>query len=191
MAKIDKVEIKERVNQVAMDMILKFGLRGLNMVELADGCGLAKATLYKIIGTKEDLVREISIEIFNVNIIKTLYPFKPENDPIEASREFLNNYFNYAIQGQKILLLQIFKEYPLIEKSVNEYFDVEMQKVISCYKIWQERKLVREDVNVEYCIEVLHVLNDHYIISDYSDEEIIKRLQSAFRCTFIGMGIPL
>jgi len=191
MAKTDKAEIKERVNKVAMEMILKFGLRGLNMVELASGCGLAKATLYKIIGSKEDLIREIAIEIFNANIVKTLYPFKPENDPVEATREFLNSYFNYAIQGQKILLLQIFKEYPLIEKYANDYFDEQIQKVIACYKSWQERKLVREDVNVEYCIELLHVLNDHYIISDYSDEEIIKRLQSAFSCTFRGMGIPL
>ena len=191
MAKSDKVEIQERVTKVAMDMILKFGLKGLNMVELARECGLAKATLYKIIGTKEDLVREIAFEIFNANIIKILEPYKTIDDPVEATQEFLDNYLNYAIAGQKILIQQIYKEYPLIEKDVDEKYEDEISLVYKRYSQWQKDGLIREDINVEYCIDTLQSLNDIYLIRHYTEEETINRLRTAFRCMIRGMGIPL
>ncbi|MFA9370596.1 MAG: TetR/AcrR family transcriptional regulator [Labilibaculum antarcticum] len=191
MAKSDKVEIQERVTKVAMDMMLKFGLRGLNMVELAKECGLAKATLYKIIGTKEDLVREIAFEIFNVNIIKMLEPYKTIDDPAEATQEFLDNYLSYAIAVQKILIQQIYKEYPLIEKDVDEKFEAEMNIVYKKYTEWQEKGLIHQDINVEYCLDALQSLNDVYITGHYTEEETIDRLRTAFRCLIRGMGILL
>lgn len=191
MAKSDKFEIQERVTKVAMDMMLKFGLKGLNMVELAKECGLAKATLYKIIGTKEDLVREIAFEIFNVNIIKILEPYKTVNDPVLATQEFLDNYLSYAIAGQKILIQQIYKEYPLIEKDVDEKYEDEISFVYKRYSEWQNSGLIRDDFNVQYCIDALQSLNDIYLIRNYSEEETMDRLRTAFRCMIRGMGIPL
>ncbi len=191
MAKSDKVEIQERVTKVAMDMMLKFGLKGLNMVELSHECGLAKATLYKIIGTKEDLVREIAFEIFNVNIIKMLEPYKTIDDPVQATQEFLDNYLSYAIAGQKILIQQIYKEYPLIEKDVDVKYEDEISLVYKRYSEWQEKGLIRQDTNVEYCIDALQSLNDIYLTRHYTEEETIDRLRTAFRCMIRGMGIPL
>lgn len=191
MAKSDRIEIHERVTKVAMDMMLKFGLKGLNMVELACESGLAKATLYKIIGTKEDLVREIAFEIFNVNIIKILEPYKSIDDPAKATQEFLDNYLNYAIAGQKVLIQQIYKEYPLIEKDVHEKYEREMSIVSQRYFEWQEKGLIRKDINIVYCVDALEALNEVYVAASYSEEETIDRLRTSFRCIFMGMGISL
>jgi len=191
MAKSDKIEIHEMVTKVAQNMMLRYGLRGLNMVELARECGLAKATLYKIIGTKEDLVREIAFEIFNVNIIKVLEPYHNFDEPVEATRVFLDNYFNYAITAQKILIQQIYKEYPLIERSVEEKYEHEMKIVSQRYFEWQEKGLIRKDIDVEYCMDALRALNEVYITGPYSEEEAIDRLRTSFRCMFRGMGINI
>ncbi|PXX99153.1 hypothetical protein DF185_14850 [Marinifilum breve] len=191
MAKTDKVEIKERVTNVAMEMIMRFGLRGLNMVELAKECGLAKATLYKIIGTKEDLIRQIAFRIFEVNFIKMLEPFRLIDDPVKATQEFLDNYFNYAIQAQKILVQQIYKEYPLIEKEVDQEFKVETEYVTKRYKQWQSEGLIRQDINVDYCIDALQHLNEFYVVEHYSEEETIARLRASFTCILRGMGIEI
>jgi len=191
MAKSDKAEIHEMVIKVAQNMMLKYGLRGLNMLELARECGLAKATLYKIIGTKEELVKEIAFEIFNVNIIKILEPYRSFNEPIEATKVFLNNYFNYAITAQKILIQQIYKEYPLIEKDVEKKYEDEMSIVSKRYFEWQEKGLIRKDINVDYCMDALQALNEVYITGSYSEEETIDRLRTSFRCLFRGMGIPI
>jgi len=191
MAKSDKAEIHEMVIKVAQNMMFKYGLRGLNMVELASECGLAKATLYKIIVTKEELVKEIAFEIFNVNIIKVLEPYRSFDEPIEATKLFLDNYFNYAITAQKILIQQIYKEYPLIEKKIEEKYEEEMKIVSQRYFEWQEKGLIRKDINVEYCMDALRALNEVYITGPYSEEEAIDRLRTAFRCLFRGMGINI
>lgn len=191
MAKSDKVEIHEMVIKVAQNMMVKYGLRGLNMLELAKECGLAKATLYKVIETKEDLVREIAFKIFDVNIIRILEPFRVYNEPVEATRVFLDNYFNYAIKAQKILTQQIYKEYPLIKKSVEEKYEDEMNIVNQRYCEWQEKDLIRKDINVEYCIDLLEDINEIYITGSYSEEETIDRLRTSFRCIFNGMGVKI
>ncbi len=191
MAKSDKAEIHEMVTKVAKDMMMRYGLKGLNMVELARECGLAKATLYKIIGTKEDLVKEIAFEIFDMNIIKILEPFKTIDEPVEATRVFLDNYLNYAIISQKILIHQIYKEYPLIEKDVEEKYEDEIKIVNQCYVDWQKRGLIRQDINVEYCVEALQDLNYVYVTASYSEEETIDRVQASFRCMLLGMGIDI
>lgn len=191
MAKTDKAEVKERVTKVAKEMMMKYGLRGLNMVELAQESGLAKATLYKIIGTKEDLIREIAYEIFDTNIIKMLEPYRVESDPTTASREFLDNYLNYAIIGQKVLIQQIYKEYPLIEQDVEAKYDKEIGIVNQRYKEWQDAGLVRQDINIDYCIDALQDLNQIYVTGPYSEEEAIDRLRTSFKCMITGMGISL
>lgn len=191
MAKTDKIEIQERVTHVAMEMMMKFGLRGLNMVELARECGLAKATLYKIIGTKEDLIRQIAFRIFGVNFIEMLEPFRTIEDPVKATQEFLDNYFDYAIQAQKILVQQIYKEYPLIEKEVDQEFKVEIDFVTNRYKDWQKEGLIRQDINVDYCLDALQHLNEFYVAEHYSEEETIARLRASFTCILRGMGIEI
>ncbi len=191
MAKSDKIEIQERVTKVAMEMLLKFGLRGVNMVELAKECGLAKATLYKIIGSKEDLIREIALEIFRVNIVAVLDPMMKHDDPVIATSQFLDNYFNYAIESQKILIDQIYKEYPLIEKDVETNYDEMIVNIHHRFVSWQNNKLIRSDVDVDYFLESLEALNEFYIRSDYSKEEIIRRLRAVFITAFRGIGIPL
>jgi AcrR family transcriptional regulator len=191
MAKIDKIEVQEKVTKVAMDMILKFGLRGLNMLELARSSGLAKATLYKIIGTKEDLVREIAFKIFHKNITKILEPYRVYDDPVKASQEFIENYLSYGIVGQRILIQQIYKEYPLIELDIDEKYKNEINIVYKKYSEWQKQGLIRQDINVEYCIDALQSLNDVYLLCQFSEEEIIERLRTAFRCLITGMGIAV
>lgn len=191
MAKSDKAEIHEMVIKIAQNMIFRYGLRGLNMLELARECGLAKATLYKIIVTKEELVKEIAFEIFNVNIIKVLEPYRNFDEPIEATKGFLDNYFNYAITAQKILIQQIYKEYPLIKKNIEEKYEEEMKIVNQCYFEWQEKGLIRKDINVAYCMDALRALNEVYITGPYSEEEAIDRLRTSFRCLFRGMGINI
>lgn len=191
MAKSDKIEIQERVTKVAMEMILRFGLRGLNMVELAKECGLAKATLYKIIGSKEDLVQEIALEIFRINIVAVLDPMMKYDDPVIATKQFLDKYFDYAIESQKILVNQIYKEYPLIEMDAKKNHEEMVAKMQDRFKTWQELNLIRTDVDVVAILEALQALNEFYIRSDYTKDEVIKRLRVAFTAVFRGIGIPL
>lgn len=191
MSKSNKEEIKEKVNKVALEMILKYGLKGLNMIELARECGLAKATLYKIIGSKEELINQIALKIFEFNTNSLLAPLLEISDALLACKEFLENYFNYGVKSQRMLVIQIYKEYPLIERQLDADFEKIFSRVIEVFKKWQTQKQIRSDVNIDYCIEAMMALNDYYIASDYSTEEIINRLRTGFRCILNGMGIEV
>ena len=59
------------------------------------------------------------------------------------------------------------------------------------FKTWQDKKLIRTDIEVDYILEALEALNEFYVRSDYSNEEIIRRMRAAFISVFRGIGIPL
>lgn len=191
MAKSENKEIIRRIHKVTLMLILKQGVKGLNMNELAKTVGVAKGTLYKIINSKEQLIQEIALHIFEKNSTAILEPLKQYDNPEEATGEMLDNYLNYTIPAQRVLQQQIFKEYPKIEEEIMRMQDIEAEFAIKRYEDWQKQGLLRQDIDVAYCIDSILTLNEAYIESSYSEEEIIARLRSSFRCMFIGMGIAL
>ncbi len=78
MAKSENKEIIRRIHKVTLMLILKQGVKGLNMNELAKTVGVAKGTLYKIINSKEQLIQEIALHIFERNITAILEPLKKD-----------------------------------------------------------------------------------------------------------------
>jgi len=46
---------KDKVLDVAMDLFRKKGYASASMQEIAEACGMAKASIYKIFDSKEDL----------------------------------------------------------------------------------------------------------------------------------------
>jgi len=57
--KIHNEHIREKVNKCAKKLLYTHGVKGWNMTMLAAEAGLARNTLYKIIGSKEKLVETI------------------------------------------------------------------------------------------------------------------------------------
>ncbi|MCT4614965.1 MAG: TetR/AcrR family transcriptional regulator [Marinifilaceae bacterium] len=191
MAKANNEDVKKRIKTITYDLILKHGLKGLNMIELAKQSGVAKATLYKIIGSKEDLIHNIACEIFARNIICIFEPVKTHDDPVVATVNFMDNYLNYGIASQRVLQQQIYLEYPAIESSIDEKYESEFNKIVSAYKNWQDKGLLNKDVDIEYAFEALTAINEFYVLSNYPENEVIERLRSAFKCFFNGMGIKI
>ncbi|NOU62126.1 TetR/AcrR family transcriptional regulator [Marinifilum caeruleilacunae] len=66
--KIDNADIKRIVFESAQNILLRRGLKGWNMNDLANECGMAKGTLYKIIGNKEDLLYRCYEDTFKTNL---------------------------------------------------------------------------------------------------------------------------
>lgn len=191
MAKSDKKEIIEKVHLVALDMIKLYGLRGLNMLVLAKECNLAKATLYKVIGSKELLVCSLADDIYHRNSSIILGAMMGKDNPEDAVTDFLIKYLDYASDYQSVLCRQIYREYPLIEKKFNAIFASEMKLVINVFEKWQQEGLIKQEVNISYCFESLNALKDFYGLSSYTPDEVRDRIQMIFRCVFSGMGIQI
>ncbi|MFA8434630.1 MAG: TetR/AcrR family transcriptional regulator [Marinifilaceae bacterium] len=181
MAKVGKKEVEEKIFQVAQNMVLHYGVKGLNMNDLAAECGVAKGTLYKIIGTKEDLIQKIAFEIFNQNSKVILEPFRAFEDYDEIISCFLDRYLNLCAGYERVLTQQIYREYPGIESLLDEHFQKDIKVVRDRFEQWQQEGVIRKDISPENIVTSMAAINDHFVKSELSDEKVVESLLEIFR----------
>lgn len=181
MAKVGKKEIEEKIFQVAQNMVLRFGVKGLNMNDLARECGVAKGTLYKIIGTKEDLIQKIAFEIFNQNSKVILDPFRNKIGFDEVVEAFLERYVHLCAGSERVLTQQIYREYPGIEYVLDKHFQEDIDMVRNRFVEWQESGVIKDDISADNIISSMAAINDHFVKSDLSDEKVVESLREIFK----------
>lgn len=124
--------IEQRVFQKTAELISTRGIKGWNMDQLAEASGLAKNTLYKMIGSKENLLQRVTFEYIN-NVQSRL------SEIIAANNEDYMTSFKKAVSIFPELLNgfyadhlhEIFLEYPIIETRVRSHQDTVTNKIIS------------------------------------------------------------
>ncbi len=122
MAKVGDVEIESKVFETTKELLIKHGVRGWNMDELAKECGVSKRTLYKIIGNKEDLLYKCNEDDINKEISKRkeFLSYKNESEFKEKlslfSTYFASSFNEFVLLSAKDLLL----EYPRIGDMIEE-----------------------------------------------------------------------
>ncbi len=122
MAKVGDVEIEAKVFETAKEMLIKYGVRGWNMDELAKECGVSKRTLYKIIGNKEDLLYKCNEDDIFKEIAKRkeFLSFKSEVEYKEKlnsfSTYFANSFNEFVLLHVKDMIL----EFPRIGDMIEE-----------------------------------------------------------------------
>jgi len=119
--KVNNIEIEERIFKKTHDLILARGLKGRNMDTLAKECGLAKNTLYKIIGSKETLLENIVIRQLrkNLKIVDSMIQDAGDYSKISIS---IPKKFSRLVAGfDKKALPLIYLEYPGIEKKAKKF----------------------------------------------------------------------
>ena len=62
--KYNDQNIEAKVLQKTFELLQKYGIRGWNMDMLSLQSGLSKNTLYKIIGSKEDLMERVTMNYY-------------------------------------------------------------------------------------------------------------------------------
>ncbi len=62
-----EVEAKERIKQAAHDLVMRFGLRGVSMDDIAGKVGMSKKTLYQYYKDKDELVTVVVEGVISEN----------------------------------------------------------------------------------------------------------------------------
>jgi len=86
------------VKQRAIEMLAKEGVEGFGMNRLANACGISVATLYIYYKDKDDLIKEIGVEIGRQFMEKTLQGFNPEMNFEGGLRKQWENRARFAIK---------------------------------------------------------------------------------------------
>lgn len=187
--KVRNDEIIENVHNVALEMAERYGVKGFNMGELATKCGLAKGTLYKIIGNKEDLFLKISMEyIFAQGYKHLIDVFSDENLSYEESVEkFLEKSTDTCVGRIRVMQQQIFKEFPKIESAINDLMQQQVDVARKRFIKWQEQGVIRKDINSEIARNFVEIIHQGYVLGDKSDEIVSKEIRQIYMVFFDGL----
>lgn len=186
--KVGDKHIEEIVFEKTKDLLLNYGVKGWNMNDLSEACSMSKRTLYKIIGTKEDLLSEISKKGISEN-----------NDRIEKYLEskqpfqtLLNNLGQHIIEGFDDYTLGHIKairvEYPRIREMMDQiYIKKHRELFVSFFE-----KGIKEGDIVDYAqatsIEkTLHALIEYHILNCNNRIEFKKDMEEVLSLFFKGI----
>jgi AcrR family transcriptional regulator len=184
--KIHDPKIEERILVCAENLILDKGLRGWNMDQLAAQAGMAKNTLYKIIGSKEKL---IEIIVFNKAEYSSRMMFNIiDNEPdysvamhklFSVLPDFFGTYNKF--------LGEIFMEYPALEEKLIRRRQ-ELSAVI--YNFFQKGKdngILRADVDPMILIETLQAVTHFFLRHKQDSASFEKDIKVAFEYVIYGI----
>jgi AcrR family transcriptional regulator len=185
--KVTEEGIRERVHEKTMELLDRRGLKGWNMDRLAADAGLAKNTLYKIIGSKEDLIREILLGFIR-GVQTRLVEIIERGDDYEGTLEALLMEFPRLLYGVRPdLIREIFLEYPVTQKAVREHQDEITRSILKFIREGIEKGILRGDITPDFIFELLQAVVLYYIGSGRGSDEVAERIRLSFTCILGGV----
>ena len=179
--------VEEKVYTNAETLLARHGTRGWNMNDLAAASGITKRTLYKIITTKEQLIRDIAFS--NINSIKNRVSEIIRNEPdfpacldrliLAIPELFRNNYINnYSeiLGGFPELEAELVKENEKITDDLVEFFRQGIDK-----------GYLRNDLTPQMIQQMLQAFVIYFAKYSKNDEEIGENMRIALHSLVNGI----
>jgi len=185
--KADKPEIQERVLEKAAEFFSKRGVKGWNTADLARETGLAKNTLYKIIGSKENLAEKVLIEQIKVTTTLLNRIIQEEGDYRQAAKRIFDEGPEFLSKRPRVIMTEIFVEYPAIERKVLDYQNKAALFVIEFIKKGQSEGHIRNDIEPEFLYDLIRGIVEHYSRKGLEQEYLTQALINAMGCIRKGV----
>jgi len=185
--KVGDKDIEEKIFEVTQELILKYGVKGWNMDNLSEECGMSKRTLYKIIANKEELLLKTSINRQESNISKIDRYFKSSE-----SYEFLLNNFEdtlidiydeFIIKNAEVLS----KEYPRIGEAINKRKQGFKQIYTDFFRKGEELGIFADFFKPEAMYGIITDILTYYILNCKSKSEFEEKMRFAIKALVRGI----
>ena len=177
------------VLQKATGFIAGRGPKGWSTAELAKECGLAKNTLYKIIGSKEQLLETIVMGQIDMttDLLKTI--IRQESGYRSAALRMLEDGPSLLAERPRVTFAEIFLEYPSLEQKTVEHQKKAAAEIIQFIRLGQRDGFVRGDIEPEFLYDLIRGIVDHYIRSGLIGVPFADALHKAFICLREGVRL--
>lgn len=185
--KANDLRVEQRIVQKTAELISHKGIKGWNMDKLAEATGLAKNTLYKIIGSKENLLRRVTIgyihdvqnklsEILDINeeyftVLKKAISIFPEL----INRDYANH------------MHEIFLEYPEIELLVRSHQDDMTRNILDFIQKGIDIGVLKGTLDTMQVFETLQAIVLFYMKEELSSEEKSARISNSIQYLLQGI----
>lgn len=185
--KVCNEEIKERIIQTTRDFLKKYGLKGWNMDLLACETGLAKNTLYKIIGSKENLLEQTVLSKIKHDLAQIGLIIHEETDYEKAIHKMTERFADLVKNNFDYVIPTIFLEYPAIEAKVISSREEIYASLYSFISTGMENGLIRDDVTPEFIVDLIKGVVLHYFRSGLTGDRFEMAFQCAMDCLVNGL----
>ncbi|GAF05538.1 TetR/AcrR family transcriptional regulator [Saccharicrinis fermentans] len=183
--KIGDDNIEKIVIESTKSLLLKYGVKGWNMDELAKECGMSKRTLYKIIGSKEDLLFRCSTDIIATNY-KQLKQFLNQDADYfnildKLSHHIISEINEFVISSSKIIKT----EYPRIADAIDKQVEELHQLHLTFFNKGKHEGLLNDNATPKIIVNIIKALMKHNIENSHNQtdfkEKTIEELNFLFK----------
>jgi AcrR family transcriptional regulator len=177
--------IRERVIQTTCDLLRRNGLKGWNMDLLAHETGLAKNTLYKIIGSKEQLLEQVIISKMTQDLEHIDLIIHEEKDYLTAVNRMIEKFVDLTKNNN--FIPKIYFEYPSIEIKIKSKQSEIIASIFRFIRNGMDMGLVRDDLAPEFIFDLIEGSAMHYFRMGLTGSEFEKAFQCAMDCLINGL----
>jgi AcrR family transcriptional regulator len=185
--KIRDEKIHDSIIKATEKLFFRHGIKGWNMDTVARETGMAKNTLYKIIGTKELLIEKIVITRLKNNIDAIVEIFKNEPDFLKAVETGAHHLSHSISMENPLALPQVFLEYPGIKEKFNGISRKLGRSIHGYLNKARRAGIIRKDVDNDILISVVTAVINHYLTGNFRGKEFEDRIYAAFMYLLKGI----
>lgn len=168
--KVGDENIEKNILEQTKKLLLKYGIKGWNMNDLALNCSMSKRTLYKIIGSKEELLhkmiyKNISDNIHQVEVcLSKDIPFEQlQNEWIQCT---INGFKGYILIDIQMMHL----EYPAIADMIKELVSKQESKNRELLEMGIKCGYFTDSCSIEISLKMIRAIID-YNINNYKNDK--------------------
>jgi AcrR family transcriptional regulator len=185
--KVNDTYLEERIVARVKELIIERGVSGWNMDRLAADAGVAKNTLYKIVGSKEEIVGRVVLDHVR-RVQGELAKILEARGSYEETVAALIHRFPRLIDSSLTRRLgEIFREFPAVEAAVRSHQDRLTDQILVFFREGIEKGIVRDDVSPDFILDLCRAVILFHFTSGATGDLLTERLEKSFQCIAFGI----
>ncbi len=185
--KFNDQQSEQRVLEKAGEFLSRRGIRGWNMDELSAEAGLAKNTLYRIIGSKEKLIEHVVLENCYRGLSKMAEIIDREDSYMNTLEIIAAEFPEHMNNLYADFLFEVLLEYPNLEKVVRSHRDEMTVKITDFLYRGMTEGYLRKDIQPELVFEFLQAIVLFFVKSGIKGKELSDKIHEGFRSLIYGI----
>lgn len=170
--------VEKRIYDNVWTLLNKYGHKGWNMDDLAKMSGVAKNTLYKIVGNKESLLSKVVFAVQD-EYSAVLEQATKSDEPLKALYSLTERipliFERYDVASIRELMVQ----YPNLAAEYSAREERMTEALLSLYERGIKDGYVRKDIDVKFLTSLQSIVREQMIENAETPEEMAHNLKNA------------
>lgn len=170
--KTENEYIIRKIKEETLKNLSIYGVKGWNMTKLASDSGIAKDTLYRIIGSKEKLIKEVLIERIKESKRNIIDIINEDVHYIDKFKPIINELSDFTAELSLQNMHEILLTFPVIESEVSKTKDEYNNQILEYIQEGIDNNYLKDNVEPQIVLNIIEA-NILYFLK-HSDKSEVK-----------------